>query len=57
MDPQPLVTGNRYWVVTPPGVLREPVRLFRDWLVGAFDEAMASAEQLFSDPKYNPRPC
>jgi len=56
-SPQPLVTGNRYLVVTPPGVLREPVRLFRDWLVGAFEKATASAEQLFSDPKYNPRPC
>ena len=32
----PLATGKRYYVVWPERPLREPVRLFRDWLVDEF---------------------
>ena len=40
---RPLVTGKRYLMVWPHGTLREPVRLFRDWLADAFAEAVAAA--------------
>jgi LysR family glycine cleavage system transcriptional activator len=46
----PLVTGNRYLLVWPQGTLREPVRLFRDWLAGAFAEAVAAAKTTLQPP-------
>lgn len=40
---RPLDTGKRFLIVWPPGTLREPVRLFRDWLASAFVTAVADA--------------
>lgn len=55
-SPHPLATGKRFLIVWPPGGLREPVRLFRDWLAGAFAEAVASAAQLLEPAAGRHRP-
>lgn len=46
---RPLDTGKRFLIVWPPGSLREPVRLFRDWLAGAFETAVTGAAAML-DP-------
>jgi LysR family glycine cleavage system transcriptional activator len=55
-SPRPLVTGQRYWIVWPPGELREPVRIFRDWLSAAFAQAVDEAREILAAGKPIARP-
>jgi len=43
---QSLATGKHFRLVWPPGAQREPARLFRDWLAGAFASAVADAARV-----------